>query len=69
VNDKGLLAVANESLTGSTLRAALASRVSEIVGDGALIGVLVSHFKKKPRVGRGCRRGARRAFVVPWEAR
>ena len=48
MNDKGLLAVANESLTGSTLRAALASRVSEIVGDGPLIGVLVSHVKKSP---------------------
>jgi hypothetical protein len=40
VNDKGLLAAANESFTGSTLRAVHASRVSEIVGDGALIGVL-----------------------------
>jgi hypothetical protein len=40
VNDKGLLAVANEGFTGTTLRAVLASRVSETVGNGALISVL-----------------------------
>src|SRR5580693_7667127 len=62
VNDKGLLAVANECFTGSTLRAVLASRVSEAVGNGALIGVLCATSKKAPR-GRGRRRGARRAFV------
>jgi hypothetical protein len=40
VNDKGLLAVANEGFTGSTQRAVHASRVSETIGNGALISVL-----------------------------
>jgi hypothetical protein len=40
VNDKGLLAAANEGFTGSTRRAVLASRVSETVGNDALISVV-----------------------------
>jgi hypothetical protein len=46
------LAVANESFARSTLRAVLASRVSEILGDGADWRP-VSRFKKRAPRGKG----------------
>jgi hypothetical protein len=63
VNDNGLLAVANEGFTGSTQRVVLASRVSETVGNGALIGVLRATSKKAPR-GKGSPTRGKARFCV-----